>query len=113
MKYSVRCRHQACRVRKVVPTHPDDMQAVQCDSCKNTKGWREERRDYNRQGLCNCDGPCIGQEHGKAYPHRTSHPLCDQHPQGHRNQALARGVAAADLPIEHMGAPCTSEEAPF
>lgn len=109
--YSVRCRHKACRVRRVVKTHPDDMQAERCESCGHAKGWRYEARDYNRQGLCDCDGPTM--QFGRAYPHRTSHPLCDKNPNGYRNQALARGVKPEELPLELMGTVCTDDEPPF
>jgi hypothetical protein len=111
--YSVRCRHKACRVRRVVRKHPDDMQAEKCPSCGHTKGWRLEEREYNRRNLCTCSGPEASQALGKNFPHRTSHPLCDHHPQGPYNQAKIRGVADEDIPLEHLGAPCTTDTPPF
>jgi hypothetical protein len=112
--YSVRCRHNACRHRRVTSTHPDEYKVVpKCPACGKREGWRIEQREYNKRGLCTCSGPEVGQRHGERYPHRTTHPLCDQHPEGLRNQALARGVPADELPLELMGEPCDSETAPF
>lgn len=99
--YSVRCRHKACRARRVVKTHPDDMQTVKCDACGNTKGWRFEDRAYNRRNLCHCNGPEVVQVQGKNFPHNTTHPYCDHHPHGIYNQARARGVAHEDVPLEY------------
>jgi hypothetical protein len=84
-----------------------------CPVCGSTNGWRIENRDYNKRGLCDCSGPEASQEHGKRYPHRTTHPLCDKNPAGERNQALARGVKPDELPLELMGEPCTADEPPF
>lgn len=112
--YSVRCRHHACRHRRVTRTHPDDYKVVpRCPACGHRKGWRIEGREYNRRGLCDCDGPEVGQRHGMHYPHRTTHPLCDHHPAGLRNQLLARGVPEDELPLEAMGKPCNSDTPPF
>ena len=101
--YSIRCRHRACRARRVSKIHPDDMQAVKCDACGNTKGWRLEDRAYNRRGLCYCSGPEMTQKEGKNFPHRVTHPYCDQHPFGFYNQARAKGVAHDDIPVEYGG----------
>ncbi len=79
--------------------------------CGNRKGWRIENRDYNKRGLCNCDGPLSA--HGQHFPHNTTHPECDQHPRGFYNQAKRRGVDDADIPLEHLGEPCTTADAPF
>jgi hypothetical protein len=40
---------------------------------------------------------------GVHFPHRVTHPFCDQHPRGHYNQARARGVAHEDIPAEFGG----------
>lgn len=82
-----------------------------CPVCGSTKGWRIEQRAYNKRGLCKCDGPTM--TNGKHFPHRTTHPLCDNNPDGERNQVLQRGVSAEDLPLELMGTACTDDEAPF
>lgn len=111
MSYSVRCRHFACRWRQVVKQHPDDMQAVPCPKCGNTKGWRFEDRAYNRQNLCDCSGPEVVQIKGKSFPHNRTHPMCDHHPQGFYNQAKARGVSDDDIPIEYR--PEAPEAPPF
>lgn len=108
--YSVRCRVNACRHRRVSTTHPDDMQAEACPSCGAKKGWRIERREYNRRNLCRCSGPEAGQQHGKPYPHRTTHPLCEQHPHGPYNQAKRRGLADDDIPLEYLGRRMTDNE---
>lgn len=100
-RYSIRCCNSACRHRMRSKKHPDDMQTVPCPSCKQSKGWRQEGRAYNRRGLCNCNGPELSQEHGKPFPHRTSHPYCDGHPAGFYNQARARGIAHEDIPPEY------------
>lgn len=112
--YSVRCRNAACRHRRVTETHPDDYKVVPaCSACGKRAGWRVEGRAYNQRDLCNCSGPEVSQEHGKPFPHRTHNPYCDQNPQGPRNQLKARGVTVEDMPLELMGEPCTTEEAPF
>lgn len=108
--WSVRCRVNACRHRRVSRKHPIEDDSA-CPSCGSTKGWRVEQRTYNKVGRCYCAGP-IGRD-GAQFPHSASHPLCDHHPRGHVNQALARGLAPADLPLELMGVACTSAEAPF
>lgn len=98
--YSIRCRNSACRHRRVARTHPDEYTRVpRCAVCGSTSGWRIEGREYNRRGLCRCDGPTMAG--GKHFPHRTTHPLCDQHPHGFYNQARARGVAHDDIPEEY------------
>lgn len=79
--------------------------------CGLRKGWRIEQRDYNKRGLCHCSGPDMAS--GQHFPHRTTHPLCDQNPNGERNQVMRRGVAAEDLPLELMGETCDTDEAPF
>lgn len=99
MRYSIRCR--ACRHRMRSTQHPDDMQTVACTSCGEKRGWRFEDRAYNRRNLCRCSGPEASQEHGKNFPHRASHPLCDQHPYGIYNQARARGIEHSDIPVEY------------
>lgn len=102
--YSVRCKHSSCRYRRVTRTDPEMYKLVpRCPKCGNRKGWRVESRAYNKRGLCHCEGPNANQEHGKHFPHRATHPLCDQHPQGFYNQAKARGVADEDIPLEHLG----------
>ncbi len=112
--YSVRCRVDACRHRRVTRTHPDDYKVVpRCPRCGARNGWRIEARAYNQRGLCSCEGPAAGQEHGKRFPHNRTHPLCDHHPQGPYNQAKLRGVPDEDIPLEYLGKPCTTAEAPF
>lgn len=98
--YSVRCRHNACRHRRVTGAHPDDYKRVPvCPRCGRRKGWRIEGREYNRRGLCRCSGPEMA--FGRFFPHRTTHPLCDHHPHGFYNQARAQGVAHDDIPEEY------------
>lgn len=98
--YSLRCRNSACRHRRVAATHPDDYKVVpRCPVCGATNGWRIEGRAYNRRGLCKCSGP--EQAFGRWFPHRTTHPLCDQHPHGFYNQARAQGVAHDEIPEEY------------
>jgi hypothetical protein len=87
----------------VTTKHPDDMQTEACPSCGQSKGWRGEGRQYNRRGLCNCEGPQLVQQHGKHFPHRVTHPYCDHHPMGFYNQARARGVAHDDIPAQYGG----------
>jgi len=101
--FSVRCRHQACRLRQVFKRHPDEYKRVKkCPSCGNTKGWRVEDRAYNKRGLCHCSGPdVIATGGGKHFPHRTTHPLCDQHPHGFYSQARAQGIAHEDIPTRY------------
>lgn len=101
--YSVRCRHDACRHRRVTRTHPDEYKVVpKCPVCGNRKGWRIEGRQYNKRKLCHCNGPdMVATGAGQHFPHRTTHPLCDQHPHGFYNQARAKGVAHEDIPAEY------------
>lgn len=95
--FSVRCRNSQCRHRRVTSTHPDDYKVVpRCPVCGERKGWRIENRDYNKRGLCHCGGPDMVR--GAHFPHRTTHPYCDQHPHGFYNQARAKGVAHEDVP---------------
>jgi len=97
--YSIRCRNGQCRHRRVSRIHPDDYKVIPaCEVCGQRKGWRIEQRAYNKRGLCHCNGP--DQCEGKHFPHRVTHPYCDQHPQGFYNQARARGVAHEDIPEE-------------
>jgi hypothetical protein len=98
--YSIRCRHFACRHRRVSRTHPDEYKVVpKCPVCGNRKGWRIEQRGYNKRGLCRCGGP-LGRNN-EPFPHRTTHPCCDHHPHGFYNQARARGVAHDEIPKEY------------
>ncbi len=100
--YSVRCRNSACRHRRVARVHPDEAKLTKrCESCNQVAGWRIENRDYNKRKLCQCNG--TGLIDGREWGHNTSHPYCEQNPNGPRNQALARGVAPEDLPLELMG----------
>lgn len=94
--YSVRCRVNACRHRRVTKTHPDAYKRVyKCPMCGSKNGWRIESRAYNRRDICGCGQVPYG------YPHRKGkHPLCDHHPQGAYNQAKLRGVADEDIPLE-------------
>lgn len=99
--YSVRCRHTACRHRRVTTTHPDDYKVVpRCPACGQRKGWRIEQRGYNKRGLCNCGGP-VGRD--GPIPHRTTHPMCEQHPQGYANQMRRSGADEADIAFELGG----------
>lgn len=98
--YSLRCRNRACRHRRVASIHPDDYKrAPPCAVCGSSKGWRIEAREYNRRGLCRCSGPEMA--FGRHFPHRITHPLCDQHPHGFYNQARAVGVAHEEIPQEY------------
>lgn len=100
--YSVRCRHKACRHRRVVSTHPDDYKVVpECPACGERKGWRIENRAYNKRNLCHCTGP-LGRDNDP-FPHNKTHPCCDHHPSGIYNQAKQRGIADEDIPIEFGG----------
>lgn len=104
--YSVRCRHKACRHRRVTTRHPDSyVRPPRCLSCGQCKGWRIESRAYNQRNLCRC-----GALH---YPHRAHHPMCDNHPRGHVNQALRAGATWDDIPLDMLGTPCTTSEAPW
>jgi hypothetical protein len=87
-------------MRRVSRVHPiaDDSK---CPSCGSVKGWRIEQRTYNKRGLCYCSGP-MGRDNC-SFPHRVTHPCCDQHPNGYRNQALARGMTQQDIPLEYLG----------
>jgi hypothetical protein len=110
--YSVRCRVASCRHRRVIDRHPDTyVRPPACSECGGKKGWRLESRAYNRRGLCKCSGPMLCD--GRWFPHRPTHPLCDQHPRGHVNQALRRGATWDDIPLDALGTSCTSDEAPF
>lgn len=94
-------------------THPDEYKVVpRCPKCGHRKGWRIEARAYNQRDLCTCSGPesCKGQH----FPHNTTHPLCDHHPQGFYNQAKVRGVADEDIPLEFLGRKVKDhEDCPF
>lgn len=107
--YSVRCRHKACRHRRISKTHPDEYKVVpRCPACGNRKGWRIEVRDYNKRGLCKCDGPSMCK--GQYFPHNTTHPLCDHHPRGLYNQAKRQGISDTDLPLELLGREMNHDE---
>lgn len=98
--YSLRCRNSLCRHRRVSTIHPDDYKVIpKCPSCGKRAGWRIEQRQYNKRGLCTCPGP-LGRDN-EPFPHRSTHPCCDLHPQGVANQARARGVAEEDIPDEY------------
>lgn len=102
--YSVRCKHKKCRHRRVTEIHPDDYKIVPaCPVCGHRKGWRIESRQYNKRNLCHCSGPDM--TNGNHFPHRTTHPLCDNNPRGPYNQAKLSGVADADIPLEYLGTP--------
>jgi hypothetical protein len=98
--YSVRCRNSACRHRRVTRTHPDEYKVVPpCPCCDAKAGWRIEGRTYNKRNLCRCGGP-LNLETAMPFPHKTTHPLCDQHPLGYYNQAKRAGVPDEDIPEE-------------
>jgi hypothetical protein len=100
--YSIRCRNARCRHRRVSTRHPDEYaRTPPCSMCGARKGWRVEGREYNRRGLCNCSG--VDMVRGVHFPHRTTHPFCDQHPLGYYNQARAQGVAHDEIPVEFGG----------
>jgi hypothetical protein len=100
--YSVRCRNAKCRHRRVTHIHPDNYKVVpKCEACGRRDGWRVENRDYNKRGLCHCGGPEM--HRGVHFPHRTTHPLCDNHPHGLYNRAKHMGVSDDDIPLEAMG----------
>lgn len=110
--YSLRCRVDACRHRRVSKTHPDEYKITPpCPVCGSTKGWRIENRDYNKRNLCRCNGP-IGRD--GPIPHKTSHPFCDQHPRGIYNQLRREGVPEEEIPLEYLGTPMKeTDETPF
>jgi hypothetical protein len=109
--YSVRCRHRACRHRRVTKTHPDQYKVVpKCPACGERKGWRIEQRAYNKRGLCLCSGPA-GNSGG--FPHRVTHPLCEHHPKGLYNQLKRQGVADDDMPLDVVTLPLQQGECPF
>jgi hypothetical protein len=98
--YSIRCRNGACRHRRVSSIHPFDYKLVPaCEACGARCGWRIEARAYNKRHLCRCDGP-LGRN-AMPYPHRTTHPMCDQHPAGFYNQAKRAGIEDRDIPVEY------------
>lgn len=100
--YAVRCRNSKCRHRRTSTVDPDQYKVVpRCPACGERKGWRVEDKAYNRRNLCQCSGPDMVR--GVHFPHRVHHPLCDNNPNGPRNQALARGVKPDELPLELMG----------
>ncbi len=106
--YSVRCRHHACRHRRVTKVHPEDYKVVpKCSVCGNRKGWRIEGRQYLKRDRCYCAG----------YPHphrKTSSKYCDFHPQGFYNQAKRQGVKDEDIPLEFTGRLMkATEDVPF
>jgi len=99
--YSVRCRNAYCRARKVIKKHPAEYKIVpKCKVCGQTKGWRIEGREYSKRNLCRCAGPVSSS--GYNFPHKTDHPLCDQHPEGYYNQAKRAGVEDEDIPVEYL-----------
>lgn len=106
--YSLRCRNAACRHRRTSKTHPDDYRRMPaCEVCGAKKGWRiESCKSWHKHQACNC-GQVVGRD--RPIPHNRWHPLCDQHPEGKRNQLLRQGVTEADLPIELMGKPCRGD----
>ncbi len=98
--YNVRCRHNACRHRRVSNIHPFDYKVVpRCSSCGNRKGWRIEPCHYHPRKLCRCNGPL--NKRGEHYPHETGHPYCDHHPNGFYNQAKRAGIEDDDIPLEY------------
>ena len=100
--YSVRCRNTRCRHRRVTTRHPDSyLRTPKCPVCGSISGWRIEGRAYNRRGLCRCSG--VDMVRGVHFPHRVTHPFCDQHPRGYYNQARAQGVAHHEIPAEFGG----------
>lgn len=105
--YSLRCRVAKCRHRRTSTKHPDDYKRVpKCPACGSANGWRIENKPWHKTQRCDC-GQVIGRD--GPIPHNRWHPLCDQHPEGKRNQALRAGVVEADLPIELMGKPVRGE----
>lgn len=99
--YSVRCRNGACRHRRVTSIHPDDYKVMPaCGSCGKRAGWRIEGREYNMRNLCHCSGP-FNHTTAMPFPHKTTHSLCDHHPNGFYNQAKRRGVEDHDIPSEY------------
>jgi hypothetical protein len=50
---------------------------------------------------------------GRYYPHKVTHPLCDNNPDGPRNQALFQGCPVKDLPLELMGTTYKGDGCPF
>lgn len=72
-------------------------------------GWRVEERAYNKRGLCRCGGP-VGRD--GPIPHRTSHPLCDHHPNGPANQMRRAGADEIDVAYDVPATP-GPDEPPF
>jgi hypothetical protein len=105
-KYSVRCRNGSCRHRRMATVHPDEYAVVPvCPVCKQRNGWRLESRHYPNLVLCSCEGPMTtnrGRTGKLHYPHKTTHPLCDKHPEGIYNQMKMRGIADEDIPPEYL-----------
>lgn len=100
--YSVRCRVDACRHRRVIRKHPDEYKRVtRCPVCGSKNGWRIENRTYNKRNLCKCDGPSMCK--GQYFPHNKTHPMCDHHPKGFYNQAKRAGIEDYDIPVEYGG----------
>lgn len=107
--YSVRCRVNACRHRRVIKRDPATyVRAPRCASCGSTNGWRIEQRAYNRRDICSC-----GQS--PTYPHRVGkYKFCDHHPQGFYNQAKRRGLHDDEIPVEYLGQPMKeNDDCPF
>lgn len=105
--YSLRCR--GCRHRRVSSTHPDSYVATpRCSACGSLRGWRIEQRHYNKRNLCYCSGPDMAT--GRHFPHKTTHPLCDKHPEGFYNQARQMGIPHDEIPVEFGGGLTTQEE---
>jgi len=59
-----------------------------CESCGKRVGWRIEKRDFQRKNLCYCSS-VVGSNGN--YPHKKTHPFCDQHPMGIENQMRRSG----------------------
>jgi hypothetical protein len=113
--FYVRCRHHACRHRRKSRTHPDDYKRVPaCEVCGERKGWRIERPSVERRAICHCEGP-VGKR--GPFPHKVDHPLCDQHPEGPRNQLLRAGYTELDifefLPLDRLGRKVKNESDEF
>lgn len=111
--YSVRCCVAKCRHRRVIKRDPDTYKRPPtCPKCGSKNGWRVEGREYNQRKLCTCSGPEMSK--GNAFPHRTTHPLCEHHPHGPYNQAKKRGISDDDIPLEHLGRRMKdTDECPF
>ncbi|MES2899515.1 MAG: hypothetical protein V4723_07290 [Pseudomonadota bacterium] len=95
--YVLLCCNAACLKRRVSRIHPADyVLIVPCQACGQRAGWQVAPREPSKPHACRCEGP-LGRN-GRPYPHRSTHPLCGQHPQGPAHQARRAGMQEAEAP---------------